>query len=112
MNVMRQRLEMDDPRVVPPGSTQLSPEEEQTFQEWYRAQSSATGMHPDPSAFLHRYDNRLAYQSGAQPGVDGHWPSQYKLSGHPNRFIAEQDGLLDSITGQYLGGVRQRPMGR
>lgn len=70
------------------------------FVPWYRAHAEKWGLDPNPDAPEHRYDYRSAYAAGAEPGPDGHWPSEFKRKDHPNRFV-EIDGVLtDTITGK------------
>lgn len=70
--------------------------DEKAFQGWYADVAGRTGLNPNPDDPQHFYDYRAAYKSGAMPDAAGHWPSQFKLPEHPNRFV---DGI-DTITGQ------------
>ena len=86
------------PLTVP---TTLTPEQEQAFQAWYRAWADKAGINPNPDDPRHHYDYRAAFLAGAEPQIDPedgryHWPSKFKASDHPNRFI---DGV-DTITGE------------
>lgn len=73
------------------------PDKERRFQEWYREHAARWKVNPDPDAPGHFYDYREAYDAGAAPSPeDGHWPSEFKLAGHPNRYV---DGI-DTITGE------------
>lgn len=76
---------------------------EEQFQNWYRGWAAKTGIDPNPDAPEHHYDYRAAHKAGATPAVDPqdgfyHWPSQFKRSTHPNRFV---DGV-DTITGELV----------
>ena len=65
------------------------------FQIWYNQWASRWGLDSNPDALAHQYDYRRAFLAGLGPDEDGHWPSEFKLKGHPNRFV---DGI-DTITG-------------
>ncbi len=67
------------------------------FQSWYQAHASRLGLNPNPDDPRHQYDYRAAFQAGASPGADGHWPSQFKAPGHPNRYV----NGVDTITGKF-----------
>ena len=78
---------------------------EDVFQSWYRGVAERYGLSPDPDDPLHFYDWRGAHRAGAGAEVstaDGepHWPSQFKLLGHPNLVVSEGGRLLDSRTMQ------------
>ena len=49
---------------------------------------------------LHYYDYMGAWRAGEGPDKGGHWPSKYKHSLHPNRFIIENNRWIDTITGK------------
>ena len=61
--------------------------DEQAFQSWYSEQASKTGINPNPDDPQHFYDYRGAFSAGATPGLDGHWPSQFKKEGHPRMVL-------------------------
>ncbi len=67
---------------------------------------------------MHQDEYRAAFEAGAGPGPQGHSPSQFKLAGHPNRFVDGQDtatGLPSQTNGiiQQLGrGVPLEPNAR
>lgn len=74
--------------------------QEQKFQDWYRGWAGRMGLSPDPYDPRHFYDYRAAFMSGAQPSIDPatgelHWPSQFKLAGHPREFV----GGINTRTG-------------
>ena len=78
----------------------IAPNRETGFRDWYAAQAKRWNLSADPDDPRHQYDYRAAYRAGATPDQSGHWPSQYKRQGHPNRFV-EIDGVLtDTITGK------------
>lgn len=67
---------------------------EDAFRLWYAKR--AKGLDPDPDAPEHKYEYRGAFMSGSGRNSSGHWPSSWKSSDHPNRFV---DGE-DTITGR------------
>jgi len=69
---------------------------EEEFQKWYKDQAKKTGINPNPDAPEHFYDYRAAYKAGAKPDASGHWPSEFKLEGHPNLYI----NGIDTRTGK------------
>ncbi len=95
----------------PQEGTVLSPPEELEFQEWYSDRSRALGLdaNPDPSE-RNRYDYRGAWRAGAEPDESRHWPSEFKLEGHPKLVV----GGVDTRTGDavkpqdVLARVRER----
>lgn len=70
--------------------TELSPDEEQAFQQWYAGHAKTLGLDPNPDSPLHFYDWRGAFRAGVTPDEAGHWPSTFKHEGHPNLIV---DGL-------------------
>lgn len=74
------------------------PFDEKAFQQWYGKAAADTGISPNPDDPEHYYDYRGAYASGVEPPTEqgGHWPSQFKSPGHPNRYV---DGI-DTISGK------------
>ena len=75
-------------------STQSEPD----FKQWYLGHAQKWGLNEDPDAPEQQYDYRAAFKAGAAPDETGHWPSEYKMPKHPNRFI---DGV-DSTTGKSI----------
>lgn len=67
--------------------TILNDDEENKFQQWYSDHAKNLGINPDPDHPLHFYDFRGAYKAGAIPNKEGHWPSKWKLKGHPRMII-------------------------
>lgn len=63
------------------------PEEESEFRAWYSQWAQKLGLHPDPDNPEHYYDWRAAWRAGATPDESGHWPSKYKLQGHPTYHL-------------------------
>ncbi|MFA6927150.1 MAG: hypothetical protein WCQ69_09150, partial [Bacteroidales bacterium] len=60
---------------------------EEAFQNWYNKASKEFNLDPNPDAPEHFYDYRSAFKAGAWPDETGHWPSEYKLEGHPRMVI-------------------------
>lgn len=83
-------------RRTPAAPLDAMPDEEEAFQTWYGERAGALGLDPNPDDPRHHYDYRAAYRAGAEPNVEGHWPSQFKAPDHPNRYV----GGVDTITGQ------------
>jgi hypothetical protein len=69
---------------------------EKEFQSWYAERARRLNLGLDPDDPRHHYDYRAAFQAGAEPDANGHWPSQFKQPDHPNRYV---DGN-DTITGE------------
>jgi hypothetical protein len=85
-----------DTLVADAPRTQLSPNEEQGFQTWYKGWAEKAGIDPDPDNPQHKYDYRGAYKAQVEPSMspeDGmyHWPSRFKAADHPNRFVGGVD---------------------
>ena len=78
----------------------VQPKGEREFQQWYAGHAKRLRLDPDPDAPEHFYDYRAAFKSGAKPDDSGHWPSAFKLEGHPRMVI---DGI-NTKTGQPVGG--------
>lgn len=70
-------------RIMPPEPTQRD-----FFDNWYANMAKQYGLNPNPYDSQHFYDYKAAYDAGVrQPNEEGHWPSQFKLPGHPNETI-------------------------
>ena len=66
--------------------------DEDEFRKWYAERAKKWGLSPDPDDPKHFYDYRAAFENGAEPDPkDGHWPSEYKLEGHPNLIVDGKD---------------------
>lgn len=70
--------------------------DEVAFQAWYKRYAQLLKLDPNPDDPKHFYDYRKAFLAGAKPSEEGHWPSTFKLRGHPNLIV---DGL-DTRTGK------------
>lgn len=60
---------------------------EEEFQNWYAEHAKKLDLNPDPDDPRHFYDYRKAFLSGIEPDEKGHWPSEFKLEGHPRMFL-------------------------
>lgn len=69
---------------------------EKAFRKDYAALAKKLDIDPDPNDPRHFYNYRAAWTDNNMKAVDGHLPSQYKVTGHPDRFI---DGI-DTMTGR------------
>lgn len=98
--------------------------DEQAFQAWYKGWAAKLGLDPNPDAKEHYYDWRGAYKEGATPDAEKHWPSKFKLEGHPNLIVNGQDTRtgkpvmatppqdgMDAGGGGSLGQLIQGPQG-
>lgn len=95
---------------------------EAAFQEWYRGKAQAYGIDPNPDNPRHQYDYRRAFEAQADAKVipeDGlpHWPSEFKLRGHPNlivdgRFTPTGEGVGGGLAHRFLRGVAANPVTR
>jgi hypothetical protein len=98
--------------------TKLSKTEESRFQKDYSnlVQSLGSSLAPNPDDPLHFYDYRGAWKAKKlKPGPNSHFPSEFKMPGHPNRFVDgvdtitgnpanELDILLNLLANQVIGG--------
>ena len=57
------------------------------FQYWYNQWASTLGLDLNPDDPKHYYDWRAAYLADASPDESGHWPSKFKLKGHPRYHL-------------------------
>lgn len=83
--------------VLNPSLTQLSPQDEEAFQQWHANAAKEYGTDPNPDSPEHHYDYRGAFKGGAQTTFypkdsRWHWPSEFKLDGHPHRFLKDKNG--------------------
>lgn len=72
--------------------------EESKFQDWYSSIAKERGLNPNPDDPLHFYDYRAAFKAGEGPDETGHWPSEFKLEGHPRMVL---DGV-NTKTGEKV----------
>jgi len=62
-------------------------ENEIKFRIWYYDWAKKLGLNLNPDDPKHFYDYRKAFEAGAEPDETGHWPSEFKLEGHPRMFL-------------------------
>lgn len=86
-------------------ATKPTPYNESNFQDWYKGWSSTLGLNPNPDDPQHHYDYRAAYKAGATPDGNKHWPSEFKKSDHPNRYV----NSIDTITGKTVPTLSTDP---
>ena len=95
-------LDLPADSVVPQEQVdRLGPAEEEQFQRWYSDKAQQYDLNPNPDDPRHFYDYRAAFRAGADAEVSPqdrlpHWPSEFKLEGHPNLIV---DGV-DTRTGR------------
>jgi hypothetical protein len=69
------------------------------YRQWYAGVANKYRLDPNPDDPRHFYNYRAAYDAGVRgPDASGHWPSKYKLEGHPNLVI----NGIDTRTGQLV----------
>jgi hypothetical protein len=85
--------------------------QEREFKGWYAALAQKLGIAPDPDDPGHFYDYRAFYRDmkagkqGAPDAPGGHFPSTYKLPGHPRSFLDDGRGrMFDTRSASYLTG--------
>lgn len=91
------------PAAASPTSSSLPPNEEKRFKSWYGGMAKRYNLNPDPDDPAQFYDYRGAFKANARPGVDGHWPSQFKQPGHPNEVV----GGFNTRTGARVAGTKR-----
>ena len=69
--------------------------EEFLFRVWFENQAKKNGLDPNPD--VGDYNYRAAYRANAASGADSHWPSEYKTTNHPNRFINGYDSINQGV---------------
>lgn len=63
------------------------PQDESAFRQWYSGMAKRYNLNPDPDNPSQFYDYRAAFRAGAYPDDTGHWPSDFKMEGHPNMVV-------------------------
>ena len=83
--------------------TQLTPQQERNFQKEYARVAEELGLSTDPDDPRHFYDYRGLFKEEGrlQTGPRKHFPSKFKLEGHPNLVV----GGVDTKTGIPIGLV-------
>lgn len=76
--------------------------DEYLFKRWYGDISGEMGLSANPDDPLHYYDWRAAWKAGASPGKGRHWPSEFKLEGHPREVINGMNTRLN-VPQSFLG---------
>jgi hypothetical protein len=97
-------LEQEEAGGLP--KTALDDKDERAFRTWYGEIARQQGLNPDPDDPRHFYDYRGAYLAGARPDQFGHWPSEFKMAGHPRMVI---DGV-NTQTGEHVQPSGLPPM--
>ena len=86
--------------------TELDPLNEAEFKKWYKKYAELTGNAVNPDDPLHYYDYRGYWRDsgGAMPSKrdDYHLPSNYKLKGHPDKYVEGKD--TKNSTKEFLDG--------
>jgi hypothetical protein len=72
--------------------------DEAEFQSWYADRAKRQGLNPNPDDPQHFYDYRAAHAAGAEPDATGHWPSKFKLEGHPRMVL----NGVNTKTGEHV----------
>lgn len=67
--------------------SRLAGKDELSFRRWYGKHAKRLGLNPNPDDTNHYYDYRGAFKSGAEPDESGHWPSKFKIEGHPRMVV-------------------------
>lgn len=78
-------------------TTNLSPDDEDTFQQWGKKHNLSDIDHPDS-----HYDYRGAFAAGVEP-KDGHWPDTFKQHGHPTFSVESQYSTGPGDGGHWEG---------
>lgn len=77
-------------------------DKEKLFKMWYSGWAKKLGLNPDPDDPQHHYDYRAAFNVGAKPDKQGHWPSEFKSDDHPNRYVIQNGQIIDTKTGMVI----------
>ena len=76
------------------------------MQRMFQLLMRGEGLNPNLDDPRQQYDYRGAYLAGAEPDkVTGHWPSEFKLPGHPRKVLYN----IDTTTGEMSGTVPPTP---
>lgn len=98
-------------------------EREQAFQDWFANVAEKRNWAPNPDDPEHYYNYRRYYGdvlkgkeddlSAGTDDPDSHFPSTYKLEGHPRTYLQDSTGRpFDTRSAAYLNGkpVSQREL--
>jgi hypothetical protein len=93
-------------RPPDPAQTQLSPDQEKAFQDWFARYAKATGNNPDPNAPDAHYDYRGFFQqdqgkTAPAPGL--HLPDTYKFPGHETFSVESKYYTPGMAAGRWEG---------
>jgi len=81
-----------------PVSGQVSSPKDNNFDDWYAKIAGEHGLDPNPDDPKHFYDYRSAYKAGVRnTDASGHFPSEYKLTGHPTYNLKDQPKTIYDI---------------
>lgn len=92
-------------------SAAMQAKDERDFQNWYSAIAKRLRIAPNPDDPEHHYDYRAFFRdmkagkaaSPDEPG--GHFPSTYKVEGHPRTYLQDSAGkLFDTRSAEYAAG--------
>lgn len=85
--------------------------EEGRFQDWYSKLAAKLKINPNPDDPQHYYDYRAFHRDMEAGKVlppdapGGHFPSTYKMPGHPRTYLDDGQGrMFDTRSAQYLTG--------
>ncbi len=97
------------PRI---GRSSASTEQENKFQKEYSRVSSQLGLNPDPDDPKHFYDYRGLFKETGGLSVDesNHFPSKFKLDGHPKLIIKGINTKTGKTSAPTIGGQRYTPV--
>jgi len=95
-NAVKRMVKTRSNKKAAPADATGAKESENAFIKWYAGIADAQQLDPNPDDPRHFYDYRKAWLAGANVDGSGHWPSKFKLAGHPQLIV---DGI-DTRTGQ------------
>ncbi len=84
-----------------------TPFDQSSYELLIRQLLGSLNLSPNPDDPGHKYDyfTSLLNGFGPNPNTGNHWPSEYKLPGHPRTFL----NGFDTRTGQYAGPEAWQP---
>lgn len=95
------------PQPAPPPAG-WTPAMEAEFRSWMNNRAAESGVSGNADSPMHQYNYRRLFQSGqglSPDESDGgrlHGSSQFKLDGHPNRFVVDNGQIIDSRSGEVI----------
>ncbi len=83
----------EEPKAKIPALTTLSPIEEQFFRVSFAKIAKENNLNPDPDDPRHFYDYRALFEETGKLkiGPQKHFPSKFKILGHPNLIVNGRD---------------------